>query len=54
MFDRFHEDGEIIHEPVYLCNDCGEESPHSELFHICCSECDALCPYCESDDLEEL
>jgi Zn finger protein HypA/HybF involved in hydrogenase expression len=47
MFDRFHEDAEIIHEPVYLCFDCGGESPQSELDNDCC-------PYCESDDLEEL
>ena len=45
MFD--YADEVIIHELVYLCLDCGEESPHSALDNDCC-------PYCESDDLEEL
>lgn len=49
MFDRFHEDEEIIHEPVHLCNACGEESPHSELIYN-----NEHCPFCDSDDLEEL
>lgn len=48
MFDRYHEDADLNHEPVYLCNCCGEDIPHSELV------AGIECPYCESEDLEEL
>lgn len=47
MFDGHYEDEGLVHEPVYLCNECGEDMPESELLQD-------TCPYCESTDLEQL